>query len=158
MNPNKYNSPRESGPGSNSNEGVLDITQWSRTGALISDGLVLYPGHTGMGSHPSARNTVGLFFSRSQQDGGSIKTIQTTALLKSAMVQSAVAVEYIDCISADSPNECLGFDAKQFDGEAPVMLELLRMQSTHLLSSLPGPIYESNRTKLCTYAKLNSLK
>ena len=36
--------------------------------------------------------------------------------------QSAGAVEYTNCISVDPPNECLGYDAKQFDGEVPVML------------------------------------
>ena len=42
--------------------------------------------------------------------------------------QSAVAVEYTDCISAERvrppPNKCLGCDTKQSDNEAPVMLEL----------------------------------
>ena len=33
-------------------------------------------------------------------------------------------------------NKCLGYDTKQSDGEASVMLELWRMQSTPLLSSL----------------------
>ena len=39
-----------------------------------------------------------------------------------------------------SPNECPGYDTKQFDGEVPVMLELWGMQSTPLLPSLPGPL------------------
>ena len=34
----------QSGPGSNNNEGVLHIPQSSRTGASISDNLVLYLG------------------------------------------------------------------------------------------------------------------
>ncbi len=38
------------------------------------------------------------------------------------------------------------------------MLELWGKRSTHSLSSLPGPIYGSNRTKQCTSAKLNCLK
>ena len=74
-----------------------------------------------------------------------------------------------DCISAEeenSSNECPLYDTKQSDGEAPVMLELWEMQSTPLLPSLPGPlwpgviapIYGPNRTKLCTYGKLNCLK
>ena len=42
------------------------------------------------------------------------------------MVQSVKAVEYTNCISAegkDSPYECPGYDTKQSDGEAPIMLE-----------------------------------
>ena len=66
-----------------------------------------------------------------------------------------------------SPNECLGYDPKQSDSEVPVMLKLWWMWSTPSLPPLPGPvvvavwlgpIYESNKTKLCTYAKLNFLK
>ena len=43
------------------------------------------------------------------------------------------AVEYTDCISAerqDPLNECPGYDTKQSDGEAPVMLELWAMRNT----------------------------
>ena len=43
------------------------------------------------------------------------------------IAQSAVAIEYTDCISAEeevSPNECPIYDTKQSDGEVPVMLEL----------------------------------
>ena len=39
------------------------------------------------------------------------------------------------------PNECPGYDTKQSDGEAPVMLELWGMQNTPLLPSLPGPAW-----------------
>ena len=39
-----------------------------------------------------------------------------------------------------SPNECSGYDTKQFDGEAPIMLELWGMQSTFSLPFLPGPL------------------
>ena len=38
-------------------------------------------------------------------------------------------------------NECPGYDIKQSDGEAPVMLELWGMWSTPLLLSLPGPLW-----------------
>ena len=39
------------------------------------------------------------------------------------IAQSAGAVEYTDCISADPlPNECPGYDTKQSDGEVPLML------------------------------------
>ena len=39
------------------------------------------------------------------------------------------------------PNECPGNDTKQSDGEAPVMLELWRMQCTPLLPLLPSPFW-----------------
>ena len=44
------------------------------------------------------------------------------------------AVECTDCISAigkDSSTRSLEYDTKQSDGEAPVILELWGMQSTH---------------------------
>ena len=37
------------------------------------------------------------------------------------------------------PNEWPGYDTKQSDGEAPVMLEIWGMHSTSLLPFLPGP-------------------
>ena len=46
---------------------------------------------------------------------------------KLSLAQSAGTVEYTDCISAeawDSSSECPGYDTKQSDGEASVMLEL----------------------------------
>ena len=58
------------------------------------------------------------------------------------VVQSAEAVEYTDCISAegyDSLNDSLGYDTKQFDGEVPEMLVLWEMRSTP--SSLPSPLW-----------------
>ena len=48
------------------------------------------------------------------------------------IAQSAGAVEY-------TAEECPGYDTKQSDGEAPVILELWGMWST--LSLLPGPIW-----------------
>ena len=36
--------------------------------------------------------------------------------------------------------KCPGYDTKQSDGEAPVMLELWGIRSTPLLPSLPGPL------------------
>ena len=60
------------------------------------------------------------------------------------MTQTAGAVEYTDWIPIErshSLNECLGYDTKQSDGKAPVMLELWRMQSTPSLSSVPGPLW-----------------
>ena len=45
----------QSGPGSDGNEGVLHILLSSSTGALLSDGLMSYPGHSFWGgSYPSA--------------------------------------------------------------------------------------------------------
>ena len=38
-------------------------------------------------------------------------------------------------------NECPGYDSKQSDGEAPVMLELWGIWSTPLLLLLPGPLW-----------------
>ena len=60
----------------------------------------------------------------------------TSSLFVCHVAQSAGAVEYTDCFSAegqDPSNECLGYDTKQSDGEIPVMLELWGMQSTPLL-------------------------
>ena len=60
------------------------------------------------------------------------------------MTQSAGAVECTDCISVeeqDSPNEYPGYDTKQSDVEAPVMLELWGMRSIPSLSSLSGPVW-----------------
>ena len=53
------------------------------------------------------------------------------------------AEEYTDYISAerkDSPNECRGYDTKQADGEASVILELWGMRCTPSLPLLPGPL------------------
>ena len=60
------------------------------------------------------------------------------------IVQSAGAVEYIDCTSAEgkdpNPNECPRYDTKQSDGEVPVMLELWGIWSTPSWSLLPAPL------------------
>ena len=48
------------------------------------------------------------------------------------LAQSAEAVEFTDCISAegrDFPNECPAYDTKKSDSEAPGMLELRGMPS-----------------------------
>ena len=39
------------------------------------------------------------------------------------------------------PNECPGYDTKQSDGELPVIVELLGMQSTPSLPLLPVPLW-----------------
>ena len=60
------------------------------------------------------------------------------------MAQSAGAVEYTDLISSessDSLNECPGYNTKQFDGEAPVMLELWGKWSSPSLQLFPGPLW-----------------
>ena len=64
---------------------------------------------------------------------------------KSDLAQSAGAVEYTDCISAEGlkkthPTSVLD-DTKQSDGEVPVMLELWGTWSTPSLSSLPHPLW-----------------
>ena len=69
----------------------------------------------------------------------------------------------------DSPNKSPGYDTKQSDGEAPVMLELWGMWSALLLPSLPGShwprveapdrVQSIGQIELnCVYAKLNCLK
>ena len=64
------------------------------------------------------------------------KTLKKTALL-------AGVVKYTNCICQGgvrlSYNECPDYDIKQSDGEAPVMLKLLEMQSTPSLPLLSGP-------------------
>ena len=80
------------------------------------------------------------------------------------IAQSAGAVEYTDCTSAEGydphphPNECPVYDTKQSDSEVPAVQELWGMRSTPSLPSLPSPlwprvvapdkspIYGSNRT------------
>ena len=60
------------------------------------------------------------------------------------MAQSAGAAEYIDCFSAeeqDSPNVSPGYDTKQSNYEASVMLALWGMQCTLSLPSLPVPLW-----------------
>ena len=59
--------------------------------------------------------------------------------------QSAGAVEYTDCISTEGvrapSNEYPVYNNKQYDGEAPVILELLGMRSTSSLPFLPCPLW-----------------
>ena len=55
-----------------------------------------------------------------------------------SLVKFTWVVEYTDCIFAEGypplRNKSPGYDIKQSDGEAPLMLELWRIRST---SSLP---------------------
>ena len=64
---------------------------------------------------------------------------------KPSIAQSAGAVEYTNCTSAEGKtplsNKCSGYDTKQSDGEVPVILRLWRMQSTPSLPLLPGPLW-----------------
>ena len=58
--------------------------------------------------------------------------------------QSAEAVENIDCFSVEGvrpTKECPGYDTKQSDGEASVMLKLSGMRSTPSLPLLPDPLW-----------------
>ena len=57
---------------------------------------------------------------------------------------SVIAIEYINCNSADRydfPNVCPGYNTKQSDWEALIVLELWEMWSTPLLPSLPAPLW-----------------
>ena len=61
-----------------------------------------------------------------------------------SIAQSVGAGEYTDCISTEGktpPNECPAYDTKQSDFEAPVVLELWGMLSTHSLPLLPGQLW-----------------
>ena len=62
-------SPGQSGPGSNGNEGVLDIIQSSRAGASPSDCLGSYPGRSWMGGGRLRfrRDVSGVFYSLIRQ-------------------------------------------------------------------------------------------
>ena len=88
--------------------------------------------------------------------------------LNSVITHLAGTVDDTGCFSVagirPQPNECPGFDIKQYDGEVPVMLKLLGMRSTPSLPSLPGSLHPgedapdsvlsiSNRNKLRTNAK-----
>ena len=60
------------------------------------------------------------------------------------MGQSTGVADYTDCISAEGQdflNKCSGYDTKQSDGVALIMQELWGMRITHLLPSLPGPLW-----------------
>ena len=63
-----------------------------------------------------------------------------TCSTKCLLAQSAEAAEYTDCISAvweDFYNEYRGYDTKQSDGEAPVMLEIWGIQCTPFIAIIP---------------------
>ena len=60
------------------------------------------------------------------------------------VAQSAGAVEYTDCTSAEekpASNESPVYDSKQSDGEVPVMLGLWRIRSTPLFPLLQLPFW-----------------
>ena len=59
------------------------------------------------------------------------------------MAQLAGTEANTKCISAEgynSPNECTGYDSKQSEGTAPVILELWRKRIASSLPSLHGPL------------------
>ena len=65
-------------------------------------------------------------------------------LLLLLLAQSARAVEYTDCFSAeelDSSNKFPNYDSKPSDDEVPVMQELWEMQSIPSVPSLPDPLW-----------------
>ena len=83
------------------------------------------------------------------------------------IAQLAGAVEYSTFLQRGKnpplpPNDYCGYETKQSDGEASVILELWGMRSTPSLPSLPDPLWPgvvpSDRNKLYTYMKLNCLK
>ena len=65
--------------------------------------------------------------------------------LNSYSAQLAGTVEYTDCVSCREvrplPNKYSGYDTKQSDNKATVMLELWGMRSTPLLPSFPGSLW-----------------
>ena len=72
---------------------------------------------------------------------------QPTALIYPidlTIAQSAGAVEYTDCASAegyDPTNECPADETKQYNGEGPVMLGPWGMWCTPSLPLRPGPLW-----------------
>ena len=81
----------------------------------------------------------------------------------SSELPSRLRIEYTDSFSAeelDPNNEGPGYDTKQPDGDAPVLLELWGMWSTPLLPSLPVPLWPGvvapDRVLSMDQIKLNS--
>ena len=63
--------------------------------------------------------------------------------LNNSLTQLAEMEDYTDGISEDSktPNECPGYDTKQSDGKAQVMLKLWGVRSTPSLPLLLGSLW-----------------
>ena len=67
--------------------------------------------------------------------------------IQPGLAQSDGAVEYIDCISSEGyeyphpPNERTGYNTKQSDGEALVIMQLWEMLSSSSLPSLLSPLW-----------------
>ena len=88
------------------------------------------------------------------------------------MAQLVGVIEYTNYIfieEYESPNKCSGYDTKQSDGEASVMLELWGMWSTPSLPLLSGSFWSGvgapdrvlsmDQIELnCYHTKLNCLK
>ena len=81
-------------------------------------------------------------FVENKKNDRSFHTHQRLSTWPSLLIaQSARTVEFIDCTSAVRPfNECPGYNTKQSDGEAPVMLGLWIMRRNPTLPLLPGPL------------------
>ena len=69
------------------------------------------------------------------------RIISAVHLLLYRIAQSAGAAEYTERGKTPPHNECHGYDTKQSDNEAPVMLDLWGMRSISSLPSLPGPLW-----------------
>ena len=73
-----------------------------------------------------------------------VMAILNKNFLNNLIAQSAGAVEYTDCTSAEGVrNQCPEYDTKQSDGEVPVMLGPWGIRSTPSLPLLPGPLWPS---------------
>ena len=57
------------------------------------------------------------------------------------LVSWSCRIHQLHLCRGTTPNECPGYDTKQFDGEVPVMLEFWGMRSTPSSLSLPGPLW-----------------
>ena len=61
-----------------------------------------------------------------------------------SLVSWGCRIHWLNLYSGVSPltlHKCSGYDTKQSDGEAPVMLEIWEMQSIPSLLLLPGPFW-----------------
>ena len=57
------------------------------------------------------------------------------------LIETAQSARAVSLQRGKTPTECSGYDIKQSDDEAPVMLVLWGIQSTPLLPLLPGPLW-----------------
>ena len=69
-----------------------------------------------------------------------LNIITRSTQTRNVIAQSAWAVEYTNCMSAEwykFPNKCTGYDTKQSDDKASIMLEFWGMRSTPSLHLVP---------------------